>query len=136
MAFPGCLLWKTLRNGRQGVHHRRCMLSYRAYSSRPVISTRSLRNDTSDLAAASSAAALASAGAAFTSGNGHLIPLLTRVWPLPDDLRHAAGAGDFANVLNDHFEIADFLLQHGATSIRDGAGDRRVRKYQSHDVGV
>jgi hypothetical protein len=100
---------------------------------------------------------------AFTAGNGHLIPLLTRVWPLPDDLPHAAGAGDFESVKkwfdesgapalgdvtrhfpgyrprvgaalhwspptvqrvldialawavrNNRFEIADFLLAHGA----------------------
>jgi hypothetical protein len=100
---------------------------------------------------------------AFTYAKGHLVPLLTRVWPLPDDLPHAAGAGDFEKVrkwfdasgapalgdpthhfpdhkprvrselhwspptvqrvldtalawavLNRHFEIADFLLQHGA----------------------
>ena len=100
---------------------------------------------------------------AFIYAKGHLVPLLTRVWPLPDDLPHAAGAGDFENVkkwfdasgapalgdsthhfpdhrprvrgelhwspptvqrvldtafawavMNRHFEIADFLLQHGA----------------------
>ncbi len=27
---------------------------------------------------------------AFTYANTHLIPLLTRIWPVPDDLRHAA----------------------------------------------
>jgi hypothetical protein len=91
------------------------------------------------------------------------VPLLTRVWPLPDDLPHAAGIGDFEGVkkwfdaagapalgdpthhlpdhqprvgnelhwtpptvqkvldtalawavINRRFEIADFLLQHGA----------------------
>jgi hypothetical protein len=31
-------------------------------------------------------------------GNAHLIPLLTQIWPLPDDLAHAAGVGDFARV--------------------------------------
>jgi hypothetical protein len=31
-------------------------------------------------------------------GNTHLIPLLTPIWPLPDDLPHAAGVGDFARV--------------------------------------
>jgi hypothetical protein len=100
---------------------------------------------------------------AFVYGKAHLIPLLTRVWPMPDDLPHAAGTGDFENVrkwfdaagapalgdpthhcpdhrprvgsqlhwappteqrvldtalawavINRHFEIADFLLQHGA----------------------
>lgn len=73
----------------------------------------------------------------------HLLPALLRIWPMPDDLPHAAGRGDFARVkrwfdaagkpalgdpavqqvldtafawavLNSHFEIADFLLAHGA----------------------
>jgi hypothetical protein len=35
---------------------------------------------------------------ALDYGNAHLIPLLTRVWPLPDDLPHAAGTGNFAAV--------------------------------------
>jgi hypothetical protein len=99
---------------------------------------------------------------AFTYAKAHLVPLLTRVWPLPDDLPHAAGSGDFENVrkwfeesgapalgdpthhlgreprvgvqlhwspptvqrvldtalawavLNRQFDIADFLLEHGA----------------------
>jgi hypothetical protein len=92
---------------------------------------------------------------AFSYGNAHLVPLLTRVWPLPDDLPHAAGVGDlervqrwfddrgqpalgdvlrhFRNhrpgaptvqqvldvafawaVLNEHVEVAEFLLAHGA----------------------
>jgi hypothetical protein len=100
---------------------------------------------------------------AFTYGNTHLIPLLTRIWPLPDDLAHAAGLGDLSRVehwfdesgtpalgdldhhypyndararshlhwdppaaqqvldtalafavINRHFEVADFLLDHGA----------------------
>jgi hypothetical protein len=92
----------------------------------------------------------------------HLLPMLLRVWPMPDDLPHAAGSGDLAGVkrwfdaagnpalgslanhapansahprepewggvgvqqvldtalawavINNHFEIADFLLGHGA----------------------
>jgi hypothetical protein len=100
---------------------------------------------------------------AFTYGHSHLVPILQRIWPLPDDLPHAAGNGDFArvsrwfdaagtpalgdlanhfpakddwirgnlnwgeptvqhvldtalawSVMNNHFEIADFLLEHGA----------------------
>jgi hypothetical protein len=35
---------------------------------------------------------------ALEYGKAHLLPLLTPVWPLPDDLCHAAGAGDFARV--------------------------------------
>jgi len=35
---------------------------------------------------------------ALSYGNAHLIPLLTRIWPLPNDLPHAAGVGDAASV--------------------------------------
>jgi hypothetical protein len=99
---------------------------------------------------------------AFTYAKTHLLPLLLRIWPLPDDLPHAAGNGDLArvrrwfdadgtpalgdvanhapatsvhprerqwgevgvqevldtalawSVLNHHFDVADFLLAHGA----------------------
>jgi hypothetical protein len=100
---------------------------------------------------------------ALDYGRAHLIPLLTRIWPLPNDLCHAAGTGDFLRVkswfdengppklgslsqhypansqfvlrnlhwtpanqqhildtalawacVNRHFEIASFLLEHGA----------------------
>ena len=74
---------------------------------------------------------------ALSYGNAHLIPLLTRIWPLPDDLPNAAGIGDLGRVkrwlddggrpaqtvldnalayavLNHHYEIADVLLEHGA----------------------
>jgi hypothetical protein len=100
---------------------------------------------------------------ALTYAHPHLIPLLTRIWPLPDDLPHAAGTGHLSRVrqwfdesgalalgdldnhypyndprarghlhwnppaaqqvldvalafavINGHFEVADFLLAHGA----------------------
>jgi hypothetical protein len=35
---------------------------------------------------------------ALEYGKAHLIPMLTRIWPLPDDLCHASGVGDFARV--------------------------------------
>jgi len=35
---------------------------------------------------------------ALSYGNAHLVPLLTRIWPLPNDLPHAAGIGDAAAV--------------------------------------
>jgi hypothetical protein len=99
---------------------------------------------------------------ALTYAHAHLIPLLTRIWPLPDDLPHAAGIGDLSrvkrwfdadgkpalgdlanhapatsvhprepqwgkvgvqevldtalawSVINSRFDVADFLLAHGA----------------------
>jgi hypothetical protein len=102
---------------------------------------------------------------ALTYAKAHFIPLLTRIWTLPDDLPHAAGMGDLARVkrwfeksgapalgdlekhfpcndphslkyddlqwgapaaqhvvdtalawavINRHFDVADFLLEHGA----------------------
>ena len=98
---------------------------------------------------------------AFMYANTHLLPPLTRIWPVPDDLAHAAGMGDLARVkqwfdsagvvrnlddqypyndpdarghlqwdpptaqqvldvalafavINRHFDVADFLLEHGA----------------------
>lgn len=35
---------------------------------------------------------------ALEYGHAHLIPVLTRIWPLPDDLPHAAGTGSAAAV--------------------------------------
>ena len=35
---------------------------------------------------------------ALTYGTTHLLPLLTRIWPVPEDLAHAAGMGDLAGV--------------------------------------
>lgn len=100
---------------------------------------------------------------AFTYAKSEVVPLLTRVWPLPDDLPHAAASGDLDRVrgwfddagepalgnlldhfpadsdytrgnlqwgapaeqqvldtalawavVNDRFDVADFLLAHGA----------------------
>src|SRR5262245_6991856 len=35
---------------------------------------------------------------AFVYVKTHLLPLLLRIWPMPDDLPHAAGNGDLARV--------------------------------------
>jgi hypothetical protein len=100
---------------------------------------------------------------AVTYAHTHLVPVLTRIWPLPDDLPHAAAMGNLSRVkhwfdasgapalgdldnhyphkdqparehlqwkaptaqqvldvafafavINRHFEVADFLLAHGA----------------------
>jgi hypothetical protein len=99
---------------------------------------------------------------ALDCGHAHLVPLLVRVWPLPDDLPHAAGVGDLDRVkrwfddkgqpalgdlgrhhrnirpgaptvqqvldvalawavLSKHFEVAEFLLAHGADVNTDWA---------------
>jgi ankyrin repeat protein len=99
---------------------------------------------------------------ALDCGHAHLVPLLVRVWPLPDDLPHAAGVGDLDRVkrwfddkgqpalgdlgrhhrnirpgaptvqqvldvalawavLSNHFEVAEFLLAHGADVNTDWA---------------
>jgi Ankyrin repeat len=100
---------------------------------------------------------------ACTYAKPHLIPVLTRIWPMPDDLPHAAAMGNLSrvkhwfdesgapalgdladhfpcnsaqarmdlqwgppsaqqvldtalgwSVVNRHFDVADFLLEHGA----------------------
>jgi len=100
---------------------------------------------------------------AFTYAKTHLIPVLTRIWPMPDDLPHTAAMGNLSRVkqwfdesgapalgdldnhfpcnsprarmhlqwgaptaqqvldtalawavINRHFDVADFLLEHGA----------------------
>lgn len=43
---------------------------------------------------------------AFTYANTHVIPILTRIWPVPDDLPHAAGMGNLARV-RQWFDDAD-----------------------------
>jgi hypothetical protein len=99
---------------------------------------------------------------AFDGGHAHVVPLLARIWPLPDDLPHAAGVGDLDRVkrwfdeegqpalgdlsrhhrnvrpgaptvqqvldvalawavLNKHFQVAEFLLAHGADVNTDWA---------------
>jgi len=100
---------------------------------------------------------------AFTYARTHLVPLLSRIWPVPDDLPHAAGLGNLSrvkrwfdesgapalgdlenhypyndprarghlqwnpptlqqvldvalafSVMNRHYDVADYLLEHGA----------------------
>lgn len=35
---------------------------------------------------------------AFTYANTHVVPILSHIWPVPDDLPHAAGIGDLSRV--------------------------------------
>ncbi len=49
---------------------------------------------------------------ALTYARTHLIPVLTRVWPLPDDLPHAAGMGNLSRV-------KDWFDESGAPALGD-----------------
>ena len=49
---------------------------------------------------------------AFVYANIHLLPLLTRIWPVPDDLPHAAGTGDLDRV-RQWFDAAGALRDVG-----------------------
>ena len=82
---------------------------------------------------------------AFMYANTHLLSLLTRIWPVPDDLPHAAGMGNLARVkqwfdsagvlrnLDDHYPYNDpdaaqpprVGYAHGAAGARRGARLRR-----------
>jgi hypothetical protein len=58
---------------------------------------------------------------ALDAGHAHLAPLLTRIWPLPDDLPHAAGVGDLNRVKRWFDEagnpaLGDPSQHHGATA--------------------
>ena len=73
---------------------------------------------------------------AMTYAKPHLLPMLTRVWPLPEDLPHAAGVGDLERVkrwfdasgkptlgdLSNHFPCnsarARSILQWGAPTVQ------------------
>jgi hypothetical protein len=62
---------------------------------------------------------------AFTYANTHLIPQLTRVWPLPDDLPHAAGIGDLSRV--KHWFDASGAPALGDLDNHDPYNDPRAR---------
>src|SRR5262245_46105170 len=66
---------------------------------------------------------------AFTYANTHLIPLLTRIWPVPDDLPHAAGLGHLSRV-------KQWFDESGATALGDlddhyPYNDARARRHLS-----
>jgi Ankyrin repeats (3 copies) len=58
---------------------------------------------------------------ALEYGHAHLLPLLTPIWALPDDLCHAAGAGDFARVKGwfdeaGHARLGNLARHHPANN--------------------
>jgi hypothetical protein len=71
---------------------------------------------------------------AFTYGNTHLILLLTRIWPVPDDSPHVAGMGDLSRVklwfdAEDNPTLGDLACHAPSTSVRP-------REPQWGEVGV
>jgi hypothetical protein len=77
---------------------------------------------------------------AFTYARTHLIPLLTRIWPLPDDLPHAAGVGDLPRVkrwfdasgapalgdIENHYPSSPYMPQ--------GRVEEYARQWRTHGV--
>jgi hypothetical protein len=78
---------------------------------------------------------------AMEYGRSHLLPLLRRVWPVRDDLCHAAGAGDLVRV-REWFEdgqLRGTLRQHYPTCSAETLRARRwkpARRQQILDVAL
>ena len=88
---------------------------------------------------------------AFTYATTHLIPLLTRIWPVPDDLPHAAGMGDLSRVkqwfdesgaptlggVENHYPSSPYMPKHRVEEYAGqwGAPSEQVREVQKalHD---
>jgi len=73
-------------------------------------------------------------GMALTYGKSHLVPLLTRIWPVPDDLPHAAGLGNLSRVKG-------WFDQAGAPALGDlddqfPCNDPHARKYDDLHWGA
>src|SRR5262245_33424414 len=63
---------------------------------------------------------------AFTYATTHLLPLLTRIWPLPDDLPHAAGMGHLSRVKK-------WFDEKGAAALGDVAHHYPCSPYMPRD---
>jgi hypothetical protein len=66
---------------------------------------------------------------AFTYANTHVIPLITRIWPLPDDLPHATGMGDLSRVKR-WFEDSGAAALGDVPLRRGGLPPRARREHQ------
>jgi len=62
---------------------------------------------------------------AITYARPHLLPVLTRIWPLPDDLPHAAGTGNLSGVKRWFDESGRAATAHGATRSRTSSDRHR-----------
>jgi len=80
---------------------------------------------------------------AFTYAHTHLLPLLTRIWPLPDDLPHAAGMGNLTRVkqwfddsgapalgdVEHHYPCSPYMPKGPSrTNMRISGGRQRVQR--------
>ena len=79
---------------------------------------------------------------AFTYANTHLIPVLTRIWPLPDDLPHAAGMGNLSRVkqwfddsgaptlgdVENHYPSSAYMPKHRVEEYADQWGSLRQQR--------
>ena len=79
------------------VHVQVAMIERACWSNREPFITALLESDPALLETANPPPANALAFA-LGYGHAHLVPTLTRIWPLPDDLPHAAGIGNAAAV--------------------------------------
>jgi hypothetical protein len=71
---------------------------------------------------------------AFVYANTHLLPLLTRIWPMPDDLPHAAAMGNLSRVKN-------WFDESGAPALGDlgkhfPCNDPHARRYDDLQWGA
>jgi hypothetical protein len=91
---------------------------------------------------------------AFTYAKPHLLPMLTRIWPVPEDLPHAAGAGDLDRVkqwfdasgkpvlgdLSNHFPCNSAYtranLQWGAPSVQQALDTALAWSVLNHHLEV
>ena len=79
---------------------------------------------------------------AFTYARTHLIPLLTRIWPLPDDLPHAAGMGNLPRVkqwfdesgapalgdVENHYPCSPYMPKGRVDEYADQWGEQREQR--------
>ena len=71
---------------------------------------------------------------AFVYANTHLLPLLTRIWPMPDDLPHAAAMGNLSRV-------KDWFDESGGPALGDlekhfPCNDPHARRYDDLQWGA
>ena len=60
--------------------------------------------------------------------NTHLLPLLTRIWSVPDDLPHAAGMGNLARV-KQWFDSAGVVRNLAEGWARYGNNDEQMAQW-------